>query len=243
VLVFGHDFLGQGLRHLPFAWLAQVLYFGGRIQLGANGPTLAILYSLVPWAGVMALGYAFGAVLASEERRRRTLCRVIGGSAIGLFLVLRGLNLYGDPSSWAPSERGGLFTLFSFVNTNKYPASLLFLLMTLGPSIALLPLLEKSTGALARPLAVFGRVPLFYYLLHIPLIHVLALGLVLARTGSIPAWLHGNFPMMPPPPAGLGYGVPAMIALTALVAVLLYFPCRWFAGFKRARSGGWTSYL
>jgi len=243
VLVCGHDQLGPAVQHLPFAWLAKVLYFGGPIQLGAHGPTLMVLYSLVPWVGVMALGYAFGAVLASEERRRRTLCHAIGWGAVALFLVLRGLNLYGDPSPWVPSERGALFTFYAFVNTNKYPASLLFLLMTLGPSIALLPWLERSGGFVARVLAVFGRVPLFYYLLHIPLIHVLALVLALARAGSIPAWLHGNFPMMPPPPQGLGYGVPAMIALTALVAALLYFPCRWFAGIKRARSGGWTSYL
>jgi uncharacterized membrane protein len=195
-----------------------VLYFGGPIQLGANGPTLSILYSLVPWAGVMALGYGFGSVLASEERRRRALCHALGWSAVALFLALRGFNLYGDPSPWAPSERGALFTAYSFVNANKYPASLLFLLMTLGPSIALLPWLERSGGAVARVLAVFGRVPLFYYLLHIPLIHALALGLALARTGSAPAWFAGDFPMMGPPPAGLGHGVPAMIALTALAA-------------------------
>ena len=240
VLVGGHDLFGAGLQHLP---LSQVLYSGGPIQLGESGPTLVVLYTLVPWAGVMALGYAFGEVLASDEKRRRTLCHAIGWGAIVLFLALRGANLYGDPSSWASSERGALFTLYSFVNTNKYPASLLFLLMTLGPSIALLPWIEHAGGRIARTLAVFGRVPLFYYLLHIPLIHVLALGLALARTGSAPGWLSGNFPMMGPAPAGLGYGVPAMIALTALVVLLLYFPCRAFAAKKRGRSGGWTSYL
>lgn len=249
VLVFGHDLLGsqpelaRNLREAPLAWLYQVLYFGGPIQVGASGPTLMILYSLVPWVGVMALGYAFGAVLAAEQERRRRLCLALGWGAIALFLFLRSPNLYGDPSSWAVSERGALFTVFSFVNTNKYPASLLFLLMTLGPSIALLPWLDHAGGRVARVLAVFGRVPLFYYLLHIPLIHVLAIALALARTGAVPAWLCGNFPMMGPPPAGLGQGVPAMIALTALVAALLYLPCRWFARVKRERAGGWTSYL
>jgi uncharacterized membrane protein len=202
-----------------------------------------VLYSLIPWVGVMALGNAFGAVLAAEEGRRRTLCHVIGWSAIALFLVLRWFNAYGDPSPWAPSERGPLFTLYSFVNTNKYPASLLFLSMTLGPSIALLPWIERTSGPVARVLAVFGRVPLFYYLLHIPLIHALAVAIALARTGSVPGWLTGNFPGNGPAPHGLGCDVPAMIVLTVLVVALLYFPCRWFAGIKRARSGGWTSYL
>jgi uncharacterized membrane protein len=247
-LVFGHDLFGasplaQGLNDGPLAWLYQVLHSGGPFQLGPGGPMFVVLYALVPWVGVMALGYAFGAVLAAEPARRRRHCLAIGWGAIALFLVLRSPNLYGDPSSWAVSGRGFLFTLFSFVDTNKYPASLQFLLMTLGPAIALLPWLERSTGAVARALAVFGRVPLFYYLLHIPLIHVLALGLALARTGSVPAWFTGNFPMMRPPPEGLGFGVPMMLALTALVAVLLHFPCRWFARVKRARPGGWTSYL
>ena len=248
IVVFGHDLVGSlagqgdGQGGTPLAPLLQVLYFGGPIAL-CGGPRVAILYSLVPWVGVMALGYAFGRVLAAEDARRRRLCLALGGGATLLVLLLRGTNLYGDPGSWAPSERGALFTVFSFVNTNKYPASLLFLLMTLGPSIALLPLLERSRGGVARVLAAFGRVPLFYYLLHIPLIHVLALALALARTGSVPGWLTGNFPMMGPAPAGLGYGVPAMIGLTAVAVALLYVPCRWFARVKRERSGGWTSYL
>lgn len=250
VLVFGHDLLDssqaelvQGLRGSPLAWLYQALYFGGPIQLGPGGPRLMILYSLVPWVGVMALGYTFGAVLAAERQRRRALCLVAGWCALGLFLVLRGFNLYGDPSPWTHSERGPLFTLFSFVNTNKYPASLLFLLMTLGPSIALLPWLDGIGGRLARVLAVFGRVPLFYYLLHIPLIHVLAIAVAVARTGSAPRWLFGNFPMSAAAPEGLGHGVPMMIAFTALVTALLYFPCRWFARVKRERTGGWMRFL
>src|SRR5262249_30327930 len=142
--------------------LWQLLYFGGAI-----GP-LAVLYVIVPWIGVMALGYAFGSWFERSPAERRTRCLVWGGGAILLFLVLRGLNLYGDPRPWNPERP------LSFLATNKYPASLLFLLMTLGPIIALVPALERAKGWWADRLAVFGRVPLFYYLLHIPLIHLLA---------------------------------------------------------------------
>ncbi len=147
-----------------------------RSDIGGSGPRLVILYSLLPWMGVMAAGYAFGRVMEGDERERRRRCLAIGLGAIALFVVLRSFNLYGDPRPWSPpSNANGLPAALSFLNTTKYPASLLFLLMTLGPLIALLPLVEHARGAVANVLDVFGRVPLFYYVLHIPLIHVLAI--------------------------------------------------------------------
>ena len=134
--------------------------------------------------------------------------------------------------------RANVPALFSFLNTTKYPASLLFLLMTLGPLIAMLPLLEHARGRVAGALELFGRVPLFYYVLHIPLIHALAIVVSLVRTGSITSWLFENHPMEPPPPPeGYMWSLWLLYTVTALAVVILYFACAWFVEFqKRSRS-------
>ena len=146
----------------------------------------------------MAAGYAFGKVLALPEERRRRVCLAIGAGSIALFILLRTFNIYGDPRHWSPQQP------LSFLNTAKYPASLLFLLMTLGPLILLMPAFDRARGAFAGALETFGRVPLFYYVLHIPLIHLAAIVISLIRTGAVTPWLFGNHPMEPPePPEGV----------------------------------------
>jgi hypothetical protein len=131
-----------------------------------------------------------------------------------------------------------------FLNTAKYPASLLFLLMTLGPTILLIPLLERAHGPVARVLTVFGRVPLFYYVLHIPLIHLIFVGLSMLRFGSVIPWMTANHPMfVPPAPPGYMYSLSALYAITVLTVVILYFPCRWFAALRSRRKDPWLSYL
>lgn len=213
------------------AWLWPFLYFGGAV-----GP-MAVLYSIVPWIGVMALGYAFGSLFQLAPARRRTICFMIGGGAIALFLVLRGFNFYGDPRPWT----GGVL---GFLATSKYPASLLFLLMTLGPTIALVPLLERARGWWAHALAVFGRVPFFYYLLHIPLIHLLTILVARIRTPAAVPWLFENHPMWPSEaPPGYQWSLPLLYLVFAVAVVILYFPCRWFADLKARRRDKWLSYL
>jgi hypothetical protein len=134
--------------------------------------------------------------------------------------------------------------LLQFLGTNKYPASLLFLLMTLGPTILLVPFLERSRGPIARVLTVFGRVPFFYYILHIPLIHLVFVALSVARFGRVIPWLTANHPMfVPPAPPGYTYSLTALYAIWLLVVTLLYFPCRWYAAFKARRTDRWLSYL
>src|SRR5271155_3955432 len=173
------DKLLDGLDENRLSGLWKIFYvgfFAGPVQFGHDGPNLIVLYSIIPWVGVMAAGYAFGKILVLDPARRTRLCLVIGLSAVALFLVLRGFNLYGDPRPWHAAAQGhnGMPPMpgwLSFLNTTKYPASLCFLLMTLGPTIALIPLLEGLNGGLARRIIVFGRVPFFYYVLHIPLIH------------------------------------------------------------------------
>ena len=203
-----------------------------------------MLYSIIPWIGVMAAGYAFGKILTLDSARRKQLCLMIGGAAIVLFLLLRGFNLYGDPRPWhAATADRPMPAFLSFLNTSKYPASLSFLLMTLGPTIALIPLLENVRGAVARVITLFGRVPFFYYMLHIPLIHVLALVVSKIRLGVVSPWLFANHPMgNPEPPDGYTWSLPLLYLVWGITIALLYLPCRWFAEVK-ARKGGWLQYF
>jgi len=213
-------------------WLWTILHTGGPIALG-GGREFSIWYPLVPWPGVMAAGYGFGALL---DRRRTVL--LTGVAVTALFVVLRAINLYGDPHPWAP-QQGALFTLFAFVSCNKYPPSLLYLLMTLGPALIVLALLDRGTPRWTRPILVFGRVPLFYYLLHIPLIHALALIAESLRHHDT-SWLFG---VGIPRPAGAGFGLPIVYLVWAAVVVSLSPACRWFAELKRRRRDPWLSYL
>jgi hypothetical protein len=134
--------------------------------------------------------------------------------------------------------------LFAFLNTTKYPASLSFLLMTLGPIIAMIPVLEGLGGALARGIVLFGRVPFFYYMLHIPLIHALALVVSKVRLGFVSPWLFTNHPMgNPDPPEGYVWSLPLLYLIWGIAIVLLYFACRWFAALKASRNDWWLQYL
>jgi uncharacterized membrane protein len=230
----------------------KILYVGfvaGPIVMGPNGPVLMVLYSIIPWIGVMAAGYAFGQVLLMEPARRTRICLAIGLGAIALFLVLRGFNAYGDPRSWKsqltrPDGGPGMPPLLAFLNTSKYPASFQFLLMTLGPAIALVPLLERARGIVAGSISTIGRVPFFFYLLHIPLIHALALIVSAIRTGAVDPWLFTNHPMgNPDPPDGYPWRLPLLYLVWAIAVVLLYFACRWFAALKARRNEWWLKYL
>src|SRR5271165_6418431 len=241
-----------GLDSNRFSALWKIFYIGffaGPVQFGPDGPNLIVLYSIIPWIGVMAAGYAFGKILTMDDNRRRNLCLLIGLGAIALFLVLRGFNLYGDPRPWhGPTPERPMPAWLSFLNTTKYPASLCFLLMTLGPIIALIPLLENARGALARPIArtlnMFGRVPFFFYVLHIPLIHALALVVSKIRLGVVDPWLFTNHPMgNPEPPDGYIWSLPLLYLVWAIAILLLYVACRWFVGVKAKRGDWWLKYL
>jgi uncharacterized membrane protein len=202
------------------------------------GSNVFVAYPLIPWIGVMAVGYAFGGVLLRpSEERRRALLR-LGGALTAGFIVLRAINGYGDPRPWT-SQSSGLFTALSFLNTTKYPPSLLFLLMTLGPAIASLAWFDRLSGAGARFLIVFGRVPLFYYILHLFLIHAAALAIGVWAGFPPAAFFRSIFEM----PQGWGYGLPVVYAVWAAVVLALYPVCRWFADLKARRREVWLSYL
>lgn len=236
-----------------FSWLWMMLHVPGGIPVTPHF-TFMNLYVLIPWVGVMATGYAFGMVLQRPDRRKWTLA--LGLSMTALFFLLRGLNLYGNSAAdlgygfpvssgpWSVQPTTTL-TMISFFNTLKYPPSLHYLLMTLGPSLTLLALFEgvKAERGLGRILLVYGRVPLFYYVLHIYLIHLLAI--VVAQLSHQPvSWLwHGGVFVLGVP-AGYGHGLPFIYGIWLLVLVVLYLPCRWFMEYKRQhRDWTWLSYL
>ena len=247
VTIAGHNILDVLARpHLDaigasrFSWLWSIAYFA--FEVDGAGP-LVILYALIPWMGVMAAGYVFGTVFTLDAARRRWVCLQLGTIAVLLFVTLRASNLYGDPRHWQPAPTL-LQTVFSFVGTTKYPASLLFLLMTLGPAILLLPFLEQPSNAIARALEVLGRVPMFYYLLHIPLIHVLAIVVSRLRTGSVSPWLFANHPMgNGPPPEGYMWSLWLLYLVTGVAVGILYATCRWYARVKSESHSPWLSYL
>ncbi len=259
VIIAGHNLLDsrfwqivKGLDTSRFSGLWKILYIGfyaGPVQFGPDGPNLIVLYSLIPWIGVMAAGYAFGRIVMLEPNRRNRICLALGLGAIALFIILRGFNLFGDPRPWhrsvIPGNGGPAMPgLLSFLNCNKYPASLDFLLMTLGPIIALIPVLESARGALARTTALFGRVPFFYYVLHIPLVHLLALVVSKVRLGFVSPWLFENHPMgNSEPPDGYMWSLPLLYLVWAIAIAGLYVASKWFADVKARRTDWWLKYI
>lgn len=240
---FAHDRLSEAAAASPIAHFWQLLYFGGEFRWFDTGPKLVVLYSIIPWVAVMAAGYAFGQVMTADDARRRRLCLRIGLGATALFLLLRTFNIYGNPWGWS-GEEGFLPGLLGFLGTAKYPASLQFLLMTLGPTIAIIPLLERAEGWLSAALVTFGRVPLFFYLLHIPFIHAVTVLISLVRTPTSTWWLFENHPLrIPPAPEGYMYCLSLLYLVTLLVVIALYFPCRWYGGLKARHPEAWYRYI
>ena len=240
ILVAGHNLL-DGVKSANPLWV--ILHSPGFV-LNTPAHTVFVAYPLIPWIGVTALGFALGHVYRWDgERRRRFLLRA-GLAITAAFFVVRGLNVYGDPAPWSPHPTT-LFTVLSFLNVTKYPPSLSFLLMTLGPALLFLRAVDQRVPRVLRPAVVYGRVPMFYYMLHFALIHLLAVITCLALYGSA-HWMFespdlGHYPISPPP--GWGWSLPVVWGVWALVVLLMYPVSRWFAGVKRRRSDPWLSYL
>ncbi|MFN8058041.1 MAG: heparan-alpha-glucosaminide N-acetyltransferase domain-containing protein [Vicinamibacterales bacterium] len=248
VVIAGHNlvdlFAGPiraAFETTPPHWMLKVLYFGGAIRVGADGPPLLILFVILPWLAVMMTGYAFGRVMLWPVERRACFCLRLGLTLAAAFVVLRYIDVYGDPRPWHESP---IPVGLAFLNTTKYPASLLFLLMTLGPVVAAVGLAERWRGRVAEWAITFGRVPLFYYLLHIPLIHLAAMAVSVVREGHVDPWLFGNHPMAPPPvPEGYTWSLGLLYLVFAICVTLLYFPCRWFERERRERPAAWMAWL
>jgi uncharacterized membrane protein len=238
-----------------FGWAWIILHSPNFIPIAPKIGFIFILYVLIPWFGVMAAGYAFGAVLQQPADKRRKTLLLLGASMTLAFIVLRATNAYGNPPQQLAFASPGDFavqktttlTVIDFFDVEKYPPSLQYLLMTLGPSIMLLALFEKvdlrrGIGRFWEKILVFGRVPMFYYICHLFLIHTMAILSAFAFRQPA-AWLwHGAFfAARKPPTYGFNLGYIYLMWLTALV--ILYFPCKWFAGVKARRKDWWLSYL
>ena len=239
-MIGGHNLLDaiRAEQLQGFAWLWLLLHEPGFLQPVPGIKVLAV-YPLVPWIGVMAAGYAFGPVLNFPEPQRRRWLLGSGLSLVGIFVGLRALNVYGDPAPWQPSPSWSA-SILSFINCEKYPPSLLYLAMTLGPGLIGLALFERARGRLAGWLITFGRVLFFYYIGHIYLIHVVAVAAAAFAGGDL-AWLFQDPIGMKPQ----GYGVNLFLIYLLWLGILLtlYPLCRWFAALKQRRHEWWLSYL
>ena len=204
-------------------------------------------YTLIPWFAVMALGFCLGPVFSWEPQVRRRFLLRAGIAVTITFLVVRVINVYGDPSHWAWQSSATL-TVLSFLNTTKYPPSLLFLLMTLGPALAWLSWLDDRPLGRSNPLIVFGRVPLFYFVLHFFAAHLAIVVLSFLQYG----WAANGFMWQPVPsmggpaktfPPGFGYDLWVAYVVWIAIVVALYPLCRWFAAVKERNRSWWLSYL
>jgi uncharacterized membrane protein len=237
-LIAGHNLL-DGVRAEnwgPASWIWHLLHQPGLVRLG-NGASIFVLYPLIPWVGVMVAGYALGPVMELDaESRHRWLLR-LGGAITAGFVLLRATNVYGDAAPWTMQETWSATALL-FLNGEKYPPSLLFLMMTLGPALMLLAAFENVRGRFAQWLTTFGRVPLFFYVTHIYLIHGLAIVFALvmyphlARAGFVSA-----------DETAIALDLPGVYVIWLFVLILLYPLCRWFAELKQSHTERWWSYL
>lgn len=223
----------------PAGWVWQFLHVQSPIEI-APGHVLLVIYPLIPWIGVMAAGFGFGEIITMAPERRRKILLRLGLGLTAAFIVLRWSNLYGDPLPWSMQSSAGL-TLISFLNCQKYPPSLLYLLMTLGPAIAILPALERLRGRMSGRVITFGRVPFFYYVVHIPLIHLLAMFFALLSFGNAAFLVSGGLPGFWP--EGYGVSLPWVYVAWAFTILVLYLPCRWYADVKKRNKSPWLSYL
>jgi uncharacterized membrane protein len=235
-LVIGHNLL-DGVTPQAFGALAPLWYL-----LHVEGPLgvvpVFLLYPLIPWVGVMALGYAAGPVVFSQERTAPRKLAIAGAIMVAAFVVLRTLNGYGDPSARLEDGSPELLAM-SFLNLTKYPPSLLYLLMTLGPALIALAYLPRAKGRLADVLVTFGRVPFLFYVTHLYVVHAIAVAAGVAQ-GFPESALRNVFLFLP---EGYGFGLPVIYLVWLGVVAALYPLCRRYAALK-ARSRAWyLSYL
>jgi uncharacterized membrane protein len=246
LIIAGHNLLdnvhvpGKGLS--SFGW--AIVHDHGNFTFGKI--TFSVHYSVLAWIGIMTTGYGLGNLFTSryDQRKRRKILLSIGWGAIALFILLRAINVYGDPAHWSV-QKNAVFSFLSFINVTKYPPSLLYVLILLGPAMIFLALTEKPLNALTQKISLFGRVAMFYYLAHILLIHLLALfGAVIS--GHL--WSDMVLTSRVNDSPGLkGYGFNLFVVYIVWIAVvlILYTFCKRFDSYKRGNVGkyGWLSYL
>jgi uncharacterized membrane protein len=240
VMIAGHNLFDNVTWTNPL-W---TLLHGRTLLLNTPEHIVFVVYPLIPWIGVTAVGYGLGQIYDWDVERRRTFLLRLGLGLTAAFVALRALNVYGDPSRWTVHSTP-LFTVLSFFNTSKYPPSLLFLLMTLGPAMLFLRAVDQRTPRVLKPALVIGKVPLFYYMLHFAIIHLLAVAVCFLHYGSA-QWMFespdmANYPFTAPP--GWGFPLREVYLAWATVVLIMYPLCEWYAGLKQRRTDWWLSYI
>lgn len=221
----------------PLSWIWGILHVGGPIYVGDQYFTWSA-YPLIPWFAVLGMGYCFGKVFQLEEVARKKFLIRTGLLMVAGFIILRAFDIYGDPKGWA--EQGDLmFTFMSFLNTEKYPPSLLFLLMTLGPAMFLMAWLEKAKGKWADVVSIYGKVPFFYYIAHLFLAHLAALIMGVAVGYKASEFMVGWWQF----PEGYGFGLAIAYLMTFVIVAALYPVCKWYAGLKKRSKNPLLTYL
>jgi uncharacterized membrane protein len=238
-MILGHNLLDGVEPDGSWRWLWVMAHAPGSLR-PTPGIEIMAVYPLIPWVAVMAAGYALAPVfLQPEEQRRSTLLKIGFAVTIG-FVVLRATNLYGDPAPWTVQD-GFVPTLLSFINCEKYPPSLLYLAMTIGPGLILLGLFQNASSGLARVVVAIGRVPFLFYVAHIVLLHAMAVAVAHVTVGDI-GWLFRHMPAFNKP-EDYGLTLPGVYALWIVALALLFPLCRWFGALKQRRKDWWLSYL
>jgi uncharacterized membrane protein len=243
-MILTHNLL-DGIQLEDFQAASGSLTWKGWLLSALHIPHFPVVYPLIPWIGVMAAGYAFGPLMLLPSKARIKAVLECGVILVAGFLILRALNIYGDPDSWVVQETS-VFTLLSFLNTTKYPPSLLYLLMTLGLMLLLISAFEwwheahGPHGGAGRFLITFGRVPLFFYLIHLYFIHGLALLIAFAMGADISSFMTSSWEF----PPWWGFSLPVVYLVWVIVTAVLYPICRRFAALKsRHRGSWWTPYI
>ncbi len=241
IMIFGHNTLDAVSPEFfgSYSHIWHLVHEAGNFYIGEI--QVRVIYPFVPWIGVMATGYLFGPVTKMPRKIRKKIFLLTGSSLVIFGLILRFTNLYGDPTLWIQSESLE-HSIMSFFNFTKYPPSLIYLSVLIGMAMILMNFFDRDLGKWSHPLKDFGQAPFFFYILHIPILHIGGIILALSFFGEA-HWLFGA-PLLESP-EGLSYGselIPTYIAWI-LVVILLYYPSRWFAGLKKRRKDWWLSYL
>jgi uncharacterized membrane protein len=249
VIVLGHNLLdipesAPGFK-AGFWW--DLLHHGFfAVYPFAPNHVVAIMYPFVPWLGLMLLGYCTGTFFTSTysaEQRKKILLR-IGMTVILFFIVVRFINVYGDPFSWSV-QRNGLYTFLSFIKVHKYPPSLMYMCMTIGPALIFLALIEKVQNGFTNVFRTYGRTAFFYYILHFYLAHLLCGIAFFMRGHSLQDAINAmqNVPFLFNIP-GEGYGLVIVYMIWAFVVISLYPLCKWYDKYKTShKEKWWLSYL
>jgi len=237
----------DGIKPAQFgavSWVWNVLHVQAFLRWG--NMQVLVLYPLIPWIAVMAAGYCLGPVYQWPPERRRKFLLRLGAVSTAAFFVLRYVNVYADPQKWSIQSTFSL-TVISFFRVLKYPPSLDYLLMTLGPALIFLAAMDRVRVSEANPFRVFGRVPMFYYILHFYSIHALSVVLAGLRYGrwdilwQLPPSAQGAFP--PGFPLDYGYSLPVTYLIWFCLVAALYLPCLWYMRVKQRSRSPWLSYL